>query len=124
MHWTRGRYARKELIEVALEFVEQRVELGIVELPGGGDVGRVDDRRPMLPHQVERRIEQDVGRRVIAGEMFPHDTDACTAEAVTIERRRVVRERVATAGLRCGVAGIDAGKSAEQDRHVANGPGQ
>ena len=110
-------------IEIGLELVQQHDELGVVVLPGVGDVGGIDNHGAESPHRVQSPFHQAVGRGVIAEELRTRDADAGPLEPVRVEERGVVRRDPALAPLSRGITGIDSREHAEQDRGVGHSAG-
>ena len=124
-----GRWAevREIAIEIRLALVEERECLGVVVLPGGGEIGWIDDRCPQMAHDIQRCLDCVIEPRVIAEEMRTRDTDARPRESVRVQVGGIIGCCLAAAGRSRRIASIDAGHAAEHDRGICTvrqiGPG-
>ena len=108
--------------QARLEFVQQHRLLRLANLVHVGDLGRIDERRPLALEDIERTghdgIHCLVKAKVVAGHADPR-----SFEAARIERLGVVgdgRSLVVHGGF---VGWVGCGEHSQQDRRVANSPG-
>ena len=87
MHRRGGAEPRKIRVQIRFEFIEKDVELAVVELAEGRDVGRIDDHGALFLHVGDRGVGDLVGGGAVPEQPVPHDADARAPEAVGVEKR-------------------------------------
>ena len=70
-------------VEVGLEFVQQDLELTIVQASGSGDVGGIDDRGTLRFHVRDGGVNQRIRGRAVPEVPLPRDSNARPLQPVT-----------------------------------------
>src|SRR5438552_478512 len=86
LHRSVGSQVAKVGIQVRLELVEQHLELGVIELPGGRDVSRINQDRAVLLEDSERRVGQLIRGRTVAKELLSRHADPRALQCSGVEK--------------------------------------
>ena len=90
LHLRGGSEPGQVFVQSGLELVEQHLELAVVQLRRGRNVGGIDDDGAVRLHDADCGLDQPVGGRAVSEVALPRHADARALQRVRVERLRVV----------------------------------
>src|SRR5258706_11560760 len=115
MHWGLEQFSEIG-IEIGLKFMQEYCGLRVrsAHLLSARNIGIVDDDRSKFAHLFDGSLNNGICPGTVAKIDLAGDTNPCSAQAVEIEKRRVVALEFVSACLGSGIAGIYACQRAKQ----------